>query len=165
MNGLSKRRGRTAWTSAWTVRRIGCAVFLTAGLLATAAPAQQPAAAGSDVARAAARRFPQPVRVGALVGRQVLQPLESMPTLGWVRGVVGGQDGNPQVIVDYGGRFRLERRPVAVPAAAMALLGQYLEIVDFTPEQIGAFPTFDVAAAQYLPPDTVIRVGLARPSH
>ncbi len=138
-----------------------------AGVLmaSTAAYAQQPAPPGMSLAEAAARRFPQPVRVGDLLKRQVLRPMESQPTLGWVHDVVKRTDGSIEIVVDYGGVFGLFARPIAVPVEAMVLLGQYMEIVDFTPDQLKQFKTFDGAGTAPLPPDSVIRVGLARPSH
>ncbi len=142
--------------------------ILVVGLLlagAAAARAQQPAPPGMSLAEAAAKRFPQPVRVGDLLGRQVLRPIESQPTLGWVDSVVRQKDGTIDVVVDYGGRFRFLDRPIAVPVDAMVLLGQYMEIVDFTPKQLRRFTTFDKEDAVALPSDSIIRVGLARPSH
>jgi hypothetical protein len=114
---------------------------------------------------AAARRFPHAVRVGDLVKRQVLEPKESQPTLGWVRQIVQKPDGAIEVIVDYGGVFGFFSHPIAVPVEAMVLLGQYMEIVDFTPAQLDKFKTFDGTGATPVPPDSVIKVGLARPSH
>ena len=144
------------------LRRFLIAVLLIAS---AAVRAQQPAPVGMSLADAAARRFPQPVRVGDLLRRQVLQPIESQPTLGWVRDIVQQADGSIDVVVDHGGAFGLFTRPIAVPVDAMALLGQYMEIIDFTPGQLARFKTFDGAGATALPPDSVIRVGLARPSH
>ena len=135
------------------------------GIASTPLRAQQPAPAGMSLAEAAARRFPQPVRIGDLLQRQVLQPLESQPTLGWVRDVVRQADGSVAVVMDFGGAFGLFTRPIAVPIDAMALLGQYMEVIDFTPSQLRQFKAFDQAGAVPLPPDSVIRVGLARPSH
>lgn len=161
---------RAGWRTA-RLRRRGVACpgrLLVLGLLlvgAAAAQAQLPAPPGMSLAEAAAKRFPQPVRVGDLLGRQVLRPIESQPTLGWVQSVVRRADGTIDVVVDYGGWFRFLNRPIAVPADAMALLGQYLEIVDFTPKQLDQFKTFDGAGTSPLPPDSIIRVGLARPSH
>jgi hypothetical protein len=129
------------------------------------ARAQQPAPPGMTLQEAAARRFPQPVRLGDLLGRQVLQPLESQPILGRVHAVVKQPDGTIDVIVDYGGLFGWFSHPIAVPVDAMALLGQYMEILDFTPAQLNQFKTFDDSLATPLPPDSIIRVGLARPSH
>jgi hypothetical protein len=142
-----------------------CLIIL--GMLANfpIAHAQRPAPPGVSLAEAASRRFPQPVRVGDLLDRQVLQPLESQPTLGWVHTIVRQHDGTIEVVVDYGGRFRFLNRPIAVPVDAMVLLGPYMEIVDFTPVQLDQFQTFDGAGTTVVSPDTIIHVGLARPSH
>ncbi|MBV9785119.1 MAG: hypothetical protein JO264_15015 [Acidisphaera sp.] len=129
------------------------------------AHAQQPAPPGMSLAEAASRRFPQAVRVGDLVQREVLQPIESQPRLGRVREVVQQADGTIDVVVEYGGLFGLFARPIAVPVDAMVLLGEYMEIVDFTPKQLRHFKTFDGAGTTKLPGDSIIRVGLARPSH
>ena len=136
------------------------------------AMAQQPAPPGMSLARAAAKRFPQPVRVGALIGRTVLEPLESQPILGHVRQIVRLGDGTIEAVVAYdgflgrfGGVLGIGSRPIAVPIDAMALAGQYMEIVDFKPSQLRTFPTFSGAGATSIAPDDFIRVGLARPSH
>jgi hypothetical protein len=47
----------------------------------------------------------------------------------------------------------------------MVLLGQDMEIVAFTPEQLRQFPTFSPSGATDLADDTIIKVGLAKPSH
>ena len=134
-------------------------------LIAAAAHAQQPKPPAMTLAEAAEKRFPQPVHVGDLIGRRVLQPLESQPTLGWVQAVVKQPDNTIDVIVDYGGWFGFFARPIAVPVDAMALLGQYMEILDFTPEQLSQFKTFSTPDASPLSPQDSIRVGLAKPSH
>lgn len=131
----------------------------------SAAQAQQPKPADMTPTEAASRRFPQSVRVGDLLKRQVLEPKESQPTLGWVRQIVKQPDGAIKIVVDYGGRFGFLNRPIAVPVEAMVLLGQYMEIVDFTPAQLDKFPKFDGAGTMPVPPDSIIKVGLARPSH
>jgi hypothetical protein len=130
-----------------------------------AAIAQLAAPAGMSLAESAARRFPQPVRAGDLLQRQVLEPKESQPTLGWVKQIVQQPDGHIDIVVDYGGLFGWFGRPIAVPVEAMVLLGQYMEIVDFTPAQLDQFKTFDGAGVAAVPPDSIIKVGLARPSH
>lgn len=134
-------------------------------IASTAVYAQQPAPSGMSLAEAASRRFPQPVRVGDLLKREVLQPLESLPILGRVHDVVKQTDGTIDVVVIFGGTFSLFTRPIAVPVDAMVLVGQYMEIVDFTPDQLKQFKTFDGTGTTSLPPDSVIRVGLAKPSH
>ena len=141
------------------------AIVTTLALGAGAVHAQNPAPPGMGLPDAAAQRFPQPVAVGALVGRRVLEPLESQPTLGYVNSVVKAADGQINVVVNYGGVAGLFARPIAVPADAMVLLGPYMEIVDFKPDQLETMQTYDGTGFTVLPAGDVIRVGLARPSH
>jgi hypothetical protein len=118
-----------------------------------------------DLADATAKRFPQPVRVGDLLGRSVLEPIESMPTLGRVHQIVKLGDGTLAVVMDYGGFLGFGTRLIAVPVNGMVLLGQVVEVMDFEPEQLERFPTFNPAGSKPLPPSAIIRVGLAKPSH
>lgn len=115
------------------------------------------------LAEKAASRFPQPVVVGTLIRRTVLQPLESQPILGYVRELVRKGD-EIDVIVDYGGYFGYGARPIAVPVDAMVLSGQFMEIIDFTPPQLDKFPTYAGGGLRVELQD-VIRVGLAKPAH
>ena len=117
-------------------------------------------------------RFPQPVRVGDLLRRDVLQPVESQDLLGTVKAVVRDAHGRVEVVIEYGGLlerfggvFGIGGRPIAVPLDAMVLLGQAMEVVAFKPDQLRRFPTFSAAGTTPVPPDTVLDVGLAKPSH
>jgi hypothetical protein len=143
---------------------IGCvlaALLLTSGSVV----AQHPAPHDVDLAAFAARRFPQPVRVGDLINRTVLQPLESRPVLGRVAQVIRISMGKEGIVMRYGGFFGVGGRYIAVPIEAVALLGNELEVLDYTPEQLNAFPTYTGAGTAPLAADDVIRMGLARPSH
>ena len=135
--------------------------------LALCAPAiaQQPAPPVPALSARAAARFPQPVRVGDLLRRKVLRPVEAQDVLGRVAGVVRRTDGAVLVVVSLGGVLGFGTRPVAVPVEATALLGEHLAVVDLTPAQLKNLPTFDGAGAQPVPPDETVRVGLARPFH
>ncbi len=133
-------------------------------LVGGGALAQQPAPPGASLAAAAARRFPQPVRVGDLIGRTVLRPLESRPVLGYVAQVIRS-NGAVKIVVSYGGFFGIDATPIAVPADAMVLVGTDLEIVDFTPKQLASFPTYHGSGVVAIAPDDKISMGLARPSH
>jgi hypothetical protein len=46
----------------------------------------------------------------------------------------------------------------------MVLLGSELEVLDFTPQQLGAFPPYD-GTGSVLGTDEIIHMGLAHPSH
>jgi hypothetical protein len=137
------------------------ALLLTSGSVV----AQQPAPHDVDLAAFAARRFPQTVRVGDLINRIVLQPLESRPVLGRVTQVIRVSTGKEEIVMKYGGFFGFGGRYVAVPIEAMALLGNELEVLDYTPEQLNNFPTYSGSGTAPLLTDDVIRMGLARPSH
>jgi hypothetical protein len=127
--------------------------------------AQQPAPPGADSAEFAARRHPQPVRVGDLVGRRVLQPLESRPVLGHVIEVVRLDDGSERIIIRYGGWLGFGGHLIAVPVDAMVLLGDELEILDLTPAQLDRLPVYRAGGGSPLAADEFIRMGLAHPSH
>ena len=150
--------------------RISC-VCATLILTAAAASAQSPAPGGMppppgmSLAESAAMRFPQPVRVGDLIHGDVLEPVESQVHLGTVQQVVRDGRGTVQVVVRYGGVLGFGGRPIAVPVDAMVLLGQDMEIVAYTPGELRRFPTFSAVGTTPIPPDTVIAVGLAKPSH
>ena len=110
-------------------------------------PGGAPPPPGMSLAESAAMRFPQPVRVGDLLGREVLRPVESQDVLGRVRRLVRGGNGQIMVVVDFGGFLGFGTRPIAVPVDAMVLLGQDMEIVAFTPKQLRQFPTFSPSGA------------------
>src|ERR1700749_2274533 len=113
-----------------------------AGYAQSAPPGGMPPPRGMGLAQSAAMRFPQPVRVGDLLGRDVLRPVESQDVLGRVRRLVRDRNGQIMVVVDFGGFLGFGSRPIAVPVDAMVLLGQDMEIVAFTPEQLRLLPTF-----------------------
>lgn len=128
-------------------------------------PGGMPPPPGMSLAQSAAMRFPQPVRVGDLIGRDVLRPVESQDVLGHVRRVVRDRDGEILVVVDFGGFLGLGTRPIAVPIDAMVLLGRDMEIVAYTPAQLRQFSTFSPSGTTKVANDTIIKVGLAKPSH
>ncbi len=120
---------------------------------------------GMSLADSAAMRFPQPVRVGDLTHRDVLEPVESQVFIGTVDKLVRDKDGTVLVVINYGGFLGFGARPIAVPVDAMVLVGQVMEVVAYTPKQLRQFPTFSAAGTTPISDDTVIKVGLAKPSH
>jgi hypothetical protein len=155
--------------SAAASRRLlfACGMLALAGVAyaQSKTPGGVPPPPGMSLAESADMRFPQPVRVGDLIGREVLRPVESQEVLGRVRRVVRDQNGQIMVVVDFGGFLGFGSRPIAVPVDAMVLLGQDMEIVAFTPKQLRQFPTFSPAGGTDVPDDATIKVGLAKPSH
>lgn len=144
-------------------------IVAAAALAAGAAPRPAVSAAGSSppaatpATGAAAARFPQPVRVGDLIGRNVLQPVEAQPVLGRVEAIVQQPDGALELVMRRGGVFGIAARLVAVPLGAAALLGEYVAMMDLTPAQLDALPT--AMSRPPLPPDATVRMGLVRPFH
>ncbi|KMO19339.1 MULTISPECIES: hypothetical protein [Methylobacterium] len=130
-----------------------------------------------DMAARAARRFPQPVRVGDLAGRLLLQPEEAQPVLGRVTGLVRRGDAVAVVVRLDGalglGWLGLQRidwsgfgpRLVAVPVEAVALLGEHVALMGLTSEGLRALPSVAPDSAAAIPPDATIRVGIVRPFH
>jgi len=131
----------------------------------SATPGGMPPPTGMSLAQSAAMRFPQPVRVGDLLHRLVLRPVEAQTILGRVHAVVRDTQGEILIVISYGGFMGFGGRPIAVPADAMALLGEDLEVVAFTPRQLTAFPSFTGHGTTVIPDDTTIKMGLAKPSH
>jgi hypothetical protein len=106
------------------------------------------------------RRFPQPVRVGDLIGLPVLDDRAS--TLGFVRQVVRTATGNIQLIVSYSRWFGWFGRPVAVPIEVVGIEGRQLASLDMPRSEYAAAPTWQGQDATALPDDATIRIALAR---
>ena len=149
-----------------------CSILLVAlasgpGVTAARSAEPQPALpAPSALAQEAEHRFPQPVRVGDLVGRKLLAPQENQPVLGRVIDVIRTESGLKLVVevfrwpnVEIGGRA------VAVPAEAVALLGEYVALVGLKPDQLGALPDFDPTSAPRVTADESVSMGLVKPFH
>ncbi|MBV8916438.1 MAG: hypothetical protein JOZ05_25795 [Acetobacteraceae bacterium] len=135
--------------------------FLLTGLvLAVSAHAQTRA----EYAEKAARRFPQPVRVGDLIGREVLEPKERQSVLGQVAGIRRGGDGGIDLLMRTGGVLGIGARLVELPIEAVALLGEHVALLDLTPDQLAKLPAAP-EHGQDVPADQLIRVGLVRPFH
>jgi hypothetical protein len=111
-----------------------------------------------------ARRFPQPVRVGFLIGLPLLDDRES--TLGHVREVVRDPSGRIRLIVSYGGWLggwlNWGGRPIALPIEAIGIYGRQIAALDITPQDIKATPRWTMGNDRPIAPDETIRIALAR---
>ena len=116
-----------------------------------------------------ARRFPQPVRVGDLIGLPVLDDQDS--TIGYVRKVVRTPAGKIQLVVPYGhwfgwvragGPFDWDRRPVGVPIETVAILARQLDALEMSREDFDKAPTFEAGQNTVLGPDESIKIALGR---
>jgi sporulation protein YlmC with PRC-barrel domain len=105
-------------------------------------------------------RFPQPVRVGDLIGLPVLDDDDS--TLGRVREVVRDPQGKIKLIVSYSRWWGLGGRPVAVPLEVVIILGRQIDAVDMKPAEFAAAPTWVAGTDQPIAPDQIIRIGIGR---
>lgn len=105
-------------------------------------------------------RFPQPVRVGDLIGLPVLDA--SFCTLGYVRNVVRTPDGKIELIVSYGGFLGWGARPVAVPIEAVGIQGRELASLDMARGAYAAAPTWKNAGDEVLAAAATIRIALSR---
>jgi PRC-barrel domain len=105
-------------------------------------------------------RFPQPVRVGDLIGLPVLD--DNSRTLGHVSEVVRTQEGKVVLIVAYGGLLGWGARAVAVPLEVVGIQSRELASLDMPPSEYAAAPTWHEAGAQALPDDATIKIALSR---
>jgi hypothetical protein len=105
-------------------------------------------------------RFPQPVRVGFLVGLPVLD--DDNGTLGYVREVVRGPDGKIKLIVSYSRWWGWFGRPVAVPLEVIGIFGRQIASLDMEPDEYATAPTWAGGAEHAISPDETIRIALAR---
>jgi len=106
------------------------------------------------------KRFPQPARVGDLIGLPVLD--EQMSTLGTVRQVVRTAQGQIELIVSYSRWWGWFGRPVAVPLEVLGIEGRMLVSLDMDPDEYAAAPIWHDPSATVLPANATIRVALGR---
>jgi PRC-barrel domain len=107
-----------------------------------------------------ARRFPQPVRVGDLIGLPLLDWDDS--TIGYVRHVVRTPEGKIQLIVNQGRLFGWGGRLVQVPIEAVAILARQIDLLDISVEEFRAAPAWSAATTEPIPSDDMIRIALSR---
>jgi hypothetical protein len=107
-----------------------------------------------------ARRFPQSVRVGDLIGVRVLD--DSASSIGFVREVVRTPQDNIILVVSYGGWFGWGARPVAVPIEVVTIAGRHLSSLDMPRSEYATAPSWQATDATPLPDAASIRVALGR---
>lgn len=114
-----------------------------------------------------ARRFPQPVRVGDLIGMPVLDFDDSI--IGYIRQVVRTPQGKIQLIVPYwrwfgwaGPYLDRYRRPVAVPIETVAILARQVNALEMTREDFDTAPAWAMEQSISLALDEKIRIALGR---
>ena len=124
-----------------------------------------PHAGGRDAAPRspeAAARFPQPVRVGDLIGRQVLEDRPNQQVLGRIQAVSRDLEGGVRILVGRTGWLGRDAGQVAVPVESMALLGQFVVLKDVPADRFAALPADTRLPGPLLDAAATIRMGLAR---
>ena len=106
------------------------------------------------------KRFPQPVRVGDLIGLPVLD--EQSSTLGVVQRVVRTPQGQIEFIVSYSRWWGWFGHPVAVRLEVVGIEGRQLVSLDMDRNDYAKAPIWHDASATILPADATIRVALGR---
>jgi len=106
------------------------------------------------------RRFPQPVRVGDLLGLPVID--ENHRTIGYVRKVVRTAAHKVELIVDYDGWFGWEAHPVAVPIEVVGIQGRMLASLDMPRSEYEAAPPWLQTDETAVSSDETIRVALSK---
>jgi hypothetical protein len=127
------------------------------------APTQAPAADAEEnlsPEEKMRRRFPQPVRVGDLIGLPLLDWDDS--TIGYVRHVVRTPEGKIQLIVNQGRLFGWGGRLVQVPIEAVAILARQIDLLDLPLKEFRAAPAWSVATTQPIPSGDMIRIAISR---
>lgn len=107
-----------------------------------------------------ARRFPQKVRVGHLIGLPMLDYDDR--TLGRVKSVERTPDGKIVLVMPYGGWFGYGGRLVGVPIETVALLALQIDVLDIPRKDFADLPTWKESEGTPIPPDDIIRIAISR---
>lgn len=104
------------------------------------------------------RRYPQPVKVGDLIGLPVLDDQDR--TLGRIVSVVRTSAGKIQLIVPYGGTFGFGQRRVAIPIEVVAIAGRQVAALDMDRAAFDATPAWAGDGSTALAASDMIRIAL-----
>lgn len=110
------------------------------------------------------RRYPQPVKVGFLIGLPVLDQDDS--TYGYIRQVVRTSEGRIVLVVPYRAWLAWAptdwgRKSVAVPIETVAILAHQVAALDFSRGDFAAAPDY-VPSGAVLAADETIRIAVTR---
>jgi hypothetical protein len=106
------------------------------------------------------QRFPQPVRVGDLIGLRVLD--ESDVTIGIVRHVARTTEGRVLLIVAHTGPLGWGGRLISVPIEAVAIFGRQLASLDMKPAEYTSAATWTADRTELLGAEERILIGLTK---
>src|SRR5215468_9359884 len=105
-----------------------------------------------------ARRFPQKVKIGDLIGLPVLD--DDDVTLAHVSHVVRSPEGKIKLIVSYSRWFGWFGRPVAVPIEAVAILAKQIASIEMPPAEYQKAPTWTAGTDTVVPEDEIVRIAV-----
>ncbi len=110
------------------------------------------------------RRYPQPVRVGFLIGLPVLDERDS--TYGYIRDVVRTPENKIALVLPYRDWLGWAptdwgRRTVAVPSETVAILARQVAALDFSRDDFAAAPPY-AGQGKPLAPDEMIKIAVYR---
>jgi len=120
----------------------------------------EPAGEADSLEARMARRFPQKVKVGDLIGLPVLD--DDDVTLGHVQQVVRSPEGKIRLIVSYSKWFGWFGRPVAVPIEAVAILAKQIASLEMQPAEYENAPTWMAGTDRPVPDSEIIRIAVTR---
>ena len=152
------------------VRGVGAAALLALatpiGIATATTPQDAPPKADKDRTpeERMNRRYPQPVKVGFLIGLPVLDERDS--TYGYIREVVRTADGKIVLVVPYRAWLGWAptdwgRKDVAVPLETVAILARQVAALDFSAEDFAAAPAYTPSGIA-LPADETIKIAVYR---
>jgi hypothetical protein len=107
------------------------------------------------------KRFPQPVRVGDIIGLPVLD-MRTSSTLGYVREVVRTPEGDVELIVSYSPWWGWFGHPVAVPIEAVGIEGRQIVSLDMSPQEYAKTARWVRTNETIFPEDATISIPLSR---
>jgi hypothetical protein len=107
------------------------------------------------------RRFPQPVRVGDLIGLPVID-MHTSSTLGYVREVARRPQGDIELVVSYSPWWGWFGHPVAVPIEAVGIEGRQIVSMDMSPQEYANAASWARTDETILPEDATISIPLSR---
>ena len=139
---------------------MGVGVIVVAQQAPAAAEGNPAPAQDESLEAKMARRFPQKVKVGDLIGLPILD--DDDVTLGHVSKVVRSPEGKIKLVVTYSRWFGWFGRPVAVPIEAVAILARQIASLEMPPADYEKAPTWTVGTDQPIPESEIIRIAVTR---
>lgn len=122
--------------------------------------AQPPGREGLTPEERMNRRFPQNIRTGDLVGLPLLDYDDRV--LGRIAQVVRTTDGKIVLVVQAGGWFGWNTRPIGVPIETVAILGRQVALLDITRNDFLASNTWTGTSVTPIDANQTIRIAITR---